>query len=234
MADRLIQARELTRVYRTDAGDVDALRGVDLDIQAGEIVAILGPSGCGKTTLVNCLSGIDVPTSGTVSFDGQRLDGLSDQARTRLRSRQMGFVFQAFNLIQVLSAAENVEMPLLLQAGDRSTARERALAALDQVGLADRAEHLPAQLSGGEQQRVALARSLVTEPRVVWADEPTGNLDAESGKRVLALMEDLNESFGQTYVIVTHDLKVVEIADRVLHMESGQIDRDERGRRRLA
>ncbi len=234
MADALIRARDLTRVYRTDAGEVQALRGVDLDIEAGEIVAILGPSGCGKTTLVNCLSGIDVPTSGTVAFDDQRLDGLSDQARTRLRSQQMGFVFQAFNLIQVLSAAENVELPILLQAGQQATARKRALAALEQVDLADRADHLPSQLSGGEQQRVALARSLVTEPRVVWADEPTGNLDAASGKRVLALMEDLNEAFGQTYVIVTHDMKVVEIADRVLHMESGQIDRDERGRRRLA
>ncbi len=223
MADALVTARGLTRVYETDAGELEALRGVDLSIEAGEILAVLGPSGCGKTTLVNCLSGIDVPTSGEVFFEEQRLDTMGDEQRTRLRAERMGFVFQAFNLIQVLSAAENVELPLLLQGTRPGQARKRAEGALLRVGLADRAKHLPSELSGGEQQRVALARSLVSEPSIVWADEPTGNLDQATGRSVLDLMAELNESQGQTYVIVTHDLKVMDIAHRVIRLESGRL-----------
>jgi putative ABC transport system ATP-binding protein len=223
----LVSARGLERTYSTEAGEVHALRGVDVDIDAGQVVAILGPSGCGKTTLLNCLSGIDVPTAGQVRFDNRQLDELADDARTDIRSQRMGFVFQAFNLVQVLTAVENVEMPLLLDGHEPDPTRETAQAALDRVGLGDRTEHLPNQLSGGEQQRVALARSLVNEPEIVWADEPTGDLDRDTGLRVLDLMAELNEELGQTYVIVTHDDKVLDYADRVLHMESGKLVREE-------
>ncbi|PSG97112.1 macrolide ABC transporter ATP-binding protein [Thermoplasmatales archaeon SW_10_69_26] len=227
MTAPLVSARGLERTYSTEAGEVHALRGVDVDIDAGQVVAILGPSGCGKTTLLNCLSGIDVPTAGRVRFDDRQLDELADDARTDIRSQRMGFVFQAFNLVQVLTAVENVEMPLLLDGHEPDPTRETAQAALDRVGLGDRTEHLPNQLSGGEQQRVALARSLVNEPEIVWADEPTGDLDRDTGLRVLDLMAELNEELGQTYVIVTHDDKVLDYADRVLHMESGKLVREE-------
>jgi putative ABC transport system ATP-binding protein len=227
VSQALVSARQLERTYTTEAGDVHALRGVDIDIETGEIVAVLGPSGCGKTTLLNCLSGIDVPTSGQVFFDGQRLDELDDDVRTELRSARMGFVFQAFNLVQVLDAVENVEMPMLLDGDDPDRARGRAHEALERVGLADRAQHLPNELSGGEQQRVALARSLVTEPEIVWADEPTGDLDRETGLQVLDLVAELNDDLDQTYVIVTHDEKVLDVADRAVHLDSGRIVRQE-------
>jgi putative ABC transport system ATP-binding protein len=227
----LIAARAVTRTYTTEAGDVHALRGVDIDIAEGEVVCMLGPSGCGKTTLLNCLSGIDVPTSGQVEFAGRRLDQMTDGQRTGLRAREMGFVFQAFNLVQVLTAVENVELPLLLAGVPAAKAEKRAFGALSTVGLVERARHLPAELSGGEQQRVALARSLVTGPRVVWADEPTGNLDAANGRRILELMAQLNDGERQTYVIVTHDVKAIDIAHRVVHLESGRIVREEAGGR---
>lgn len=227
MSEALVTARGLERTYTTEAGQVHALRGVDVAIEAGEVVAVLGPSGCGKTTLLNCLSGIDVPTAGEVRFDGRRLDDLDDETRTEIRSARMGFVFQAFNLVQVLNAVENVEMPLLLDDTDPDEARRRARKALDRVGLGDRHEHLPNQLSGGEQQRVALARSLVNQPDIVWADEPTGDLDRDTGLDVLDLVAQLNDELGQTYVIVTHDDKVLDVADRALHMESGRLVRQE-------
>lgn len=231
MPGPIVSARGLERVYETEAGEVNALRGVDVDIEPGEIVAVLGPSGCGKTTFVNCLSGIDLPTAGEVRFQGRRLDRLSDAERTDLRAHEMGFVFQAFNLMQVLTAAENVELPMLLTGTDPDRARKRAQGALTRVGLADRADHLPSELSGGEQQRVALARSLVNDPTLVWADEPTGNLDKKTGQSVLDLIARLNEERGQTYVIVTHDLKVIDVAHRVLRMESGRIVGEEEGGR---
>jgi putative ABC transport system ATP-binding protein len=227
VSEALVTARGLERTYTTEAGQVHALRGVDVAIEAGEVVAVLGPSGCGKTTLLNCLSGIDVPTAGEVRFDGRRLDDLDDETRTEIRSARMGFVFQAFNLVQVLNAVENVEMPLLLDDTDPDEARRRARKALDRVGLGDRHEHLPNQLSGGEQQRVALARSLVNQPDIVWADEPTGDLDRDTGLDVLDLVAQLNDELGQTYVIVTHDDKVLDVADRALHMESGRLVRQE-------
>jgi putative ABC transport system ATP-binding protein len=227
VSEALVTARGLERTYTTEAGQVHALRGVDVAIEAGEVVAVLGPSGCGKTTLLNCLSGIDVPTAGEVRFDGRRLDDLDDETRTEIRSARMGFVFQAFNLVQVLNAVENVEMPLLLDDTDPDEARRRARKALDRVGLGDRHEHLPNQLSGGEQQRVALARSLVNQPDIVWADEPTGDLDRDTGLDVLDLVAQLNDELGQTYVIVTHDDKVLDVADRALHMESGRLGRQE-------
>lgn len=223
--DPLVRADEIQRTYQTQAGHVRALRGVTASIHPGEIVAIHGPSGCGKTTLLNCLSGIDTPTEGTVTFQGQRLDTLPDAKRTRLRSEHMGFVFQAFNLIQVLNATENTELPLLLNGTPSKAAKKRAIGALTRVGLADRADHLPNQLSGGEQQRIALARSLVNDPSIVWADEPTGNLDKDTGKSVLRLIQHLNQDHGQTYVIVTHDPKVLDIAHRTLRMESGRLAR---------
>lgn len=229
MPDPLVHAEDVERTYETDAGEVQALRGVTLTIDPAEVIAILGPSGCGKTTLLNCLSGIDTPTGGRVAFQGERIDTMPDDERTTLRSRHMGFVFQAFNLIQVLTAVENVELPLLLNEHSPDEARDKALGALTRVGLADRANHLPNQLSGGEQQRVALARSLVNEPSIVWADEPTGNLDKNTGQSVLDLMARLNRDHDQTYVIVTHDLKVVDIAHRVLRMESGTLKREEPG-----
>lgn len=231
MAGPLVAASGVERTYETEAGAVHALRGVDVEVEAGEIVAVLGPSGCGKTTLLNCLSGIDQPTEGQVRFREMRLDELDDEARTELRSREMGFVFQAFNLIQVLSAVENVELPLLLNDAGPEKARKRALGALTRVGLADRSDHLPNQLSGGEQQRVALARSLVNRPAIVWADEPTGNLDQATGRDVLDLVHELSDEHGQTYVVVTHDRKVLDVADRVLHMASGRIEREEPGGR---
>jgi putative ABC transport system ATP-binding protein len=231
VVEPLVSARGLERTYRTEAGEVRALRGVDVDIRPGEIVAVLGPSGCGKTTLINCLSGIDEPTDGRVVFRGERLDALGDDARTQLRAEEMGFVFQAFNLVQVLTAAENVELPLLLGGEDADEARSRALGGLTRVGLADRADHRPNQLSGGEQQRVALARSLVNEPTVVWADEPTGDLDRATGRDVLDLVAELNEEHDQTYVIVTHDRKVLDVAHRVLQMESGRIVEEAEGQR---
>jgi len=227
VSEALVTARGLERTYTTEAGQVHALRGVDVAIEAGEVVAVLGPSGCGKTTLLNCLSGIDVPTAGEVRFDGRRLDDLDDETRTEIRSARMGFVFQAFNLVQVLNAVENVEMPLLLDDTDPDEARRRARKALDRVGLGDRHEHLPNQLSGGEQQRVALARSLVNQPDIVWADEPTGDLDRDTGLDVLDLVAQLNDELGQIYVIVTHDDKVLDVADRALHMESGRLVRQE-------
>jgi putative ABC transport system ATP-binding protein len=227
VSEALVTARGLERTYTTEAGQVHALRGVDVAIEAGEVVAVLGPSGCGKTTLLNCLSGIDVPTAGEVRFDGRRLDDLDDETRTEIRSARMGFVFQAFNLVQVLNAVENVEMPLLLDDTDPDEARRRARKALDRVGLGDRHEHLPNQLSGGEQQRVALARSLVNQPDIVWADEPTGDLDRDTGLDVLDLVAQLNDELGQTYVIVTHDDKVLDVADRALHMGSGRLVRQE-------
>ncbi len=221
----LISARALKKIYRTGDVTVDALRGVDLDIRAGEFVVIMGPSGNGKTTLLNCCSGIDDIDGGTVEIDGLDLHRLSDRARTAHRATRMGFVFQSFNLIPVLSAAENCELPLLAAGAKPRHARRRALDLLGRVGLGERANHRPAELSGGEQQRVAIARSLVANPAVVWADEPTGNLDSRTATSVLELFEEVNAS-GQTMVVVTHDPSVGDRADRVVTVTDGQITDD--------
>ena len=200
----LLAAERVRKIYRTGAGEVWALRDVDLEVRAGEFVAVMGPSGSGKTTLLNCLSGLDDIDAGRVMFDGRSLHDLNDAERTRNRASSMGFVFQSFNLIPVLSAVENVEVPLLLAGVHRKEARRRATETLERVGLGHRTDHRPNELSGGEQQRVTIARALAGRPRVVWADEPTGALDSESAEEVMQLMGELHRE-GLTLMLVTHD-----------------------------
>ncbi|MDQ6880072.1 MAG: ABC transporter ATP-binding protein [Candidatus Dormibacteraeota bacterium] len=218
----IVQARRLRKVYH-GVEEVEALRGIDLAVERGEMVAIIGPSGSGKTTLLNCLSGLDSFDAGQVVIDGQDLSSMSDRARTAYRRRNMGFVFQAFNLLPVLSAAENVEIPLLLQGLTSKEARGRSMDMLETLGLAHRAHHRPDQLSGGEQQRVAVARALVHKPAVVWADEPTGNLDSEVTTVIVELLVRMNKS-GQTIVLVTHNPQVSERAQRTVRMRDGRIE----------
>jgi putative ABC transport system ATP-binding protein len=224
----IVEARGLRKWYRTGAVPVEALRGVDMQVQAGEIVAIMGPSGCGKTTLLQCISGLDDFDEGEVWIDGTPIRQMRDDQKADLRATRTGFVFQAYNLLPVLDAVENVELPLLLAGQRGRDARTQALLALESVGLEDRARHRPNELSGGQQQRVAIARALVNNPAVVWADEPTGNLDSESALDILALIERLNRENGQTFVLVTHDSRVAERAQRILRMRDGQIDSEER------
>ncbi len=221
MSESIIRATQVRKIYRTGA-DVEALKGVDLTVGRGEMVAIMGPSGSGKTTLLNCLSGLEETDGGSILIEGRDLSGLSDDARTDFRARHMGFVFQAFNLLPVLTAAENAEIPLLLLGEKPKAARRRALDMLEEVGLAARAGHRPEQLSGGEQQRVAVARALVHRPAVVWADEPTGNLDSKTAQAILHLFLKLNRD-GQTIVMVTHNLQVAESAQRTITMRDGLI-----------
>jgi len=224
----IIQAHNIHKTFRNGKIEVYALRGVDLSIAAGEMVAVMGPSGCGKTTLINCLSGLDSFDQGEVEIEGASLRAMSDRARTSYRARRMGFVFQTFNLLPVITAVENVELPLLLSGVRPREARQRALRGLAQVGLADRAEHRPAELSGGERQRVTIARALASQPAIIWADEPTGNLDTKAATDVLTLMRDLNREQGQTFVIVTHDPTIGELCDRVIRMQDGEIVADVR------
>jgi putative ABC transport system ATP-binding protein len=218
----IVQASRLRKVYQ-GANAVEALRGIDLEVERGEMVAIVGPSGSGKTTLLNCLSGLDAFNGGQVVVDGQDLSTMSDRARTAYRRDHMGFVFQAFNLLPVLSAVENVEIPLLLQNLSSRDSRRRSLEMLETLGLAHRANHRPDQLSGGEQQRVAVARALVHRPAVVWADEPTGNLDTEVTQVIVELLVRMNKD-GQTIVLVTHNPQVAERARRTVHMRDGRIE----------
>jgi len=218
----IVQASRLRKVYQ-GANAVEALRGIDLEVGRGEMVAIVGPSGSGKTTLLNCLSGLDAFNGGQVVVDGQDLSTMSDRARTAYRRDHMGFVFQAFNLLPVLSAVENVEIPLLLQNINSRDSRRRSLEMLETLGLAHRANHRPDQLSGGEQQRVAVARALVHRPAVVWADEPTGNLDTEVTQVIVELLVRMNKD-GQTIVLVTHNPQVAERARRTVHMRDGRIE----------
>jgi putative ABC transport system ATP-binding protein len=224
----IVEARGLWKRYRGTGAVVEALRGVDVEVSAGEIVAIMGPSGCGKTTLLHCLSGLDSFDEGEVSIAGTPLSAMSDDQKAALRARETGFVFQAYNLLPVLNAVENVELPLLLAKATGRDARARAMRALEAVGLENRAQHRPSELSGGQQQRVAIARALVNSPAVVWADEPTGNLDSESARDILDLMDQLNRTNGQTFVLVTHDPRVAERAHRVLRMHDGRIVQEER------
>jgi len=222
MDGAIVQARRLRKVYH-GADEVEALRGIDLVVDRGEMVAIVGPSGSGKTTLLNCLSGLDTFDGGQVVIDGQDLSSMSDRSRTAYRSRNMGFVFQAFNLLPVLSAAENVEIPLLLQGVGARESRRRSLDMLETLGLAHRANHRPDQLSGGEQQRVAVARALIHKPAVVWADEPTGNLDSEVTNVIVELLVRMNKT-GQTIVLVTHNPQVADRTQRTVHMRDGRIE----------
>ncbi|MBV9789866.1 MAG: ABC transporter ATP-binding protein [Chloroflexi bacterium] len=221
--DTAVEARGLRKVYRTGAIVVEALRGIDLRIERGELVAIVGPSGCGKTTLLNCLAGLEHAFEGDVLLAGQSLRALSDNRRALLRAEATGFIFQSFNLLPTLSALENVEMPLLIAGSTGGEVRRRALEMLDAVGLAERAHHRPAALSGGQQQRVAIARALVNRPAIIWADEPTGNLDSESSAEIIELVKRLNRENRQTFVIVTHAADIAAHTRRLIRMRDGQI-----------
>jgi putative ABC transport system ATP-binding protein len=224
----LLLAEGVRKVYRTGEVEVTALRGLDLEVRAGELVAVMGPSGSGKTTLLNCLSGLDDIDAGRVLIGGRDLFAMSDADRTEHRARSMGFVFQSFNLIPVFTTVENIELPLLLVGTDRREARERAMAMLARVGLTGRDRHRPNELSGGEQQRVTIARALVARPAIVWADEPTGNLDTAMAAQVMDLLRQLNAEEGQTIVLVTHDPAIGAAAHRLVRMRDGRLDSDER------
>ena len=226
MDSGIVVAHGLVKVYDSGKVEVHALRGVDLVVRAGEMVAVMGPSGCGKTTLLYCLSGIDEMTAGEVYLDGQPLSGMSDNAKTDFRALKLGFVFQSYNLLPVLRSVENVELPLLVAGRTASDARRKALEALDLVGLRDEAHRKPAELSGGQQQRVAIARALANEPAIVFADEPTGNLDSETTREVMELIRRMNRERGKTFVLVTHDGSVANFADRVVTMRSGRIEKE--------
>ncbi|MFI7451954.1 ABC transporter ATP-binding protein [Nonomuraea sp. NPDC049714] len=222
-----VRARGLAKTHGQGQSRVHAVDEVDLDVPEGQMLAVMGPSGCGKSTLLHLLGGLERPTGGEVWVGGRRIDTLSERALARMRRRSVGFVFQAFHLVEELSAAENVELPALLAGRSRRQARRRASLLLDRVGLADRARHLPSQLSGGQRQRVAVARALVNEPLVVLADEPTGNLDTAATLEVLRIFEELR-SAGQTFVIVTHDERVAATADRLVSMRDGMFVDDTR------
>jgi putative ABC transport system ATP-binding protein len=219
----IVEARTVDKVYDTGKVRVEALRGVTLSVPRGEMVAIMGPSGSGKTTLLNCLSGLDQIDGGEVLIEGVALSSMSDEQRTDYRARRMGFVFQFYNLMPVLTAVENVELPLLVSRVPAKTARRKALEALELVGLGERAWHVPDELSGGQRQRVTIARALVNEPAIVWADEPTGDLDSENAEEIVALMRQLNRERGLTFLIVTHDISVGRATDRIVRMVDGEI-----------
>ncbi len=221
----ILVAEGVTKIYRSEAGDVAALRSVDLVIRQGEMIAVMGPSGSGKTTLLNCFSGLDDIDEGRVMVDGNSIHDMADVDRTRYRSESMGFVFQAFNLIPVFTATENVELPLLLAGVPVATARKQARHTLERVGLGHCLDRRPLELSGGEQQRVAVARALAGNPALVWADEPTGNLDSETAGQVMALLHELNDE-GLTIVIVTHDAGIGAAAKRLVFMRDGEIVSD--------
>ncbi|MGC8820515.1 MAG: ABC transporter ATP-binding protein [Fervidobacterium sp.] len=219
----IIKVRNLSKVYGSGSSRVVALDSVDLDIYKGEIVAILGPSGSGKTTLLNLLAGLDVPTTGQIIIDRVEITKLSEEEKTKFRAKNMGFIFQFFNLIPVLSAMENVELPLLLNKYPVSQARKIALELLEKMNILHRKDAYPSQLSGGEQQRVSIARALSTRPKIIWADEPTGALDSKNAEQIKKLITDLNKEFGTTFIIVTHDPSVASISNRIFKMESGRI-----------
>jgi putative ABC transport system ATP-binding protein len=228
----ILSARGVTKTYRTGSREVAALRGVDLDVNAGELVMVMGPSGNGKTTLLNCLSGLDDIDAGTVTVDGKDLFGMSDAERTRHRAQRMGFIFQAFNLIPVLSAAENVELPLLVTGVAPKEARERSHEMLDRVGLANRGHHRPGELSGGEQQRVTVARALVARPALIWADEPTGALDSKTAGEIVELLHEVHAA-GQTLVVVTHDESLGRSGQRLVEVRDGLVVGDQTAAREL-
>jgi putative ABC transport system ATP-binding protein len=224
--DLIIQATDVHKIYHTGTVSVPALRGIDLRVERGEMVAVMGPSGCGKTTLLNCLSGLDTADEGQIVIEGVLLTDMSDRERTDYRARRMGFVFQFYNLLPVLSAVENVELPLLVAGIKPREARQRASEALEQVGLGGRINHRPAALSGGERQRTTIARALVNHPALVWADEPTGDLDSETANEIMDLLVRLNKEESLTFILVTHDRGVGGRCGRIVRMRDGQIDHD--------
>ena len=224
--DGIIVAIGLKKTYDSGKVKVDALKGLEFKVKEGEMVAVMGPSGCGKTTLLNCISGLDDISAGDVMIRGRSLSKMSDRERTRYRAEKIGFIFQAYNLLPVLTAAENVEMPLLLGGMKPKDARLKAIEALKAVGLEEWKDHKPAELSGGQQQRVTIARSLVNRPEIVFGDEPTGNLDSESSKDIMQLLRKLNKENRQTFIIVTHDYNIGKMADRIVMMKDGLVEKE--------
>jgi putative ABC transport system ATP-binding protein len=225
----MMELREVTKVYQQGRRTVHAVRGVSMAVAAGEYVSIMGPSGSGKSTLMHLLGALDTPTTGRVFFGGRDLQAMSDRERSLLRRTRVGFVFQFFNLLPTLTAAENVALPLLLASRGRKESRRAALAALERVGLTDRADHFPEEMSGGEMQRVAVARALVTEPEAILCDEPTGNLDSANSKEILSLLRSLPEAGTRAVVMVTHDPNAAAYADRVVHIRDGLLESEEPG-----
>lgn len=223
MPDSFIQIRNLTKSYRKGPNLITPLQDLSLDVPRSEFLALMGPSGSGKTTLLNLIAGIDSPTSGELQVDGRDIARLSRAHLTKWRSRHVGYIFQLYHLVPILSAFENVELPLLLTSLSRSERRVRVEAALDLVGLADRSHHRPTELSGGQEQRVAIARAIVHDPELLVADEPTGDLDGESASSILSLLASLTREHGKTIVMVTHDPKAAAVADRTLHLEKGRL-----------
>ncbi len=223
-SEAVIIGEAVRKTYDTGRIRHEALRGVDVAVSAGEMVAVMGPSGCGKTTLLNCLSGLDEVDSGSIRIGGVDLAEMSDNAKTRYRATRMGFIFQSYNLLPVLTAQENVELPLLVSGTGSADARERASTALGMVGLTEWGKHYPTELSGGQQQRVTIARALVNEPEIVWADEPTGNLDSSNSQEIMDLLTHLNRENGQTFVVVTHSDEVAARTHRTINMRDGLIE----------
>jgi len=219
--ETLVEIRDVRKVYKRDEFDVPVLNGITLDVPRGEFLALMGPSGSGKTTLLNLIAGIDRPTSGRIIVDGKEISRFSETALASWRARHVGFIFQLYNLIPVLNAFENVELPLLLTKLSKKERREHVTAALNIVGLSDRMFHYPRQLSGGQEQRVAIARAVVTDPSILVADEPTGDLDARNAQETLDLLQRLNEEFDKTIMLVTHDPKAAQHARRTMHLEKG-------------
>ncbi|MCB9760297.1 MAG: ABC transporter ATP-binding protein [Alphaproteobacteria bacterium] len=227
-APPLIQARGLVRIYGMGDAEVRALDGADLDVARGSFVTLMGPSGSGKSTMLNSLGCLDVPTAGSYRLEGREMVGLDKKQRALVRREKLGFVFQGYNLLERSTAVENVELPLIYRGVGAKERRARALEALAQVGLADRAEHLPSELSGGQQQRVAIARALVSDPEVLLADEPTGNLDTKMSHDVMRLLRRLNQERGLTIVMVSHEPEMATYTDRVVHFRDGRVEREER------
>jgi putative ABC transport system ATP-binding protein len=219
----LVEIRKLSKVYQRGKEKIEVLHHVDLDIQSGDFLALMGPSGSGKTTLLNLIGGLDTPTEGTLSVGGQRIDNLGESALARWRASHVGFVFQFYNLLPMLSARKNVELPLLLTRLGAAQRKRNATIALELVGLSDRAAHKPTELSGGQQQRVSIARAIVSDPTLLVCDEPTGDLDRQSAEDILKLLQQLNRDHGKTIIMVTHDPKAAEHASHVLHLDKGTL-----------
>ncbi len=222
MTEDVVVGRDVWKIYGSGETEVAALQGIDVNIHRGEMLAVMGPSGCGKTTFLNCFSGLDDITRGQVTVEGVDLKSMDDRKKSDYRARRMGFVFQSYNLLPILTAEENVAMPLLISRVSGREAKERSRKILTDLGLGGRFDRLPAEMSGGQQQRVSLARALVGRPAIVWADEPTGNLDEKGSRQVVELLRRLNKTYEQTMVVVTHDPKVAALCDRTLHMEDGR------------
>ncbi|HOW73826.1 MAG TPA: ABC transporter ATP-binding protein [Phycisphaerae bacterium] len=226
MSDVAVQAENLHKSYLLGATAVGALRGVDLTIHRGEFVALMGPSGCGKTTLLNLIGAIDIPSRGTLRIENVALEKLSEDQLADLRRDRIGVVFQFYNLLPTLSARENVELPMQFRGTDRRLRQERAVSLLERVGLKDRADHKPAELSGGEQQRVSIARALANQPALVLLDEPTGDLDSVTGKEIMALLRDINQEENVTLLVATHDALIAQASSRIIRLRDGRIESD--------